>query len=336
MRLAYFVTSYRSPRQLVRLVRTLRAADPGAYVLVHHDVGGAELPYAQLRALGAELLTAQTPIVWGDLTLEAVRWRAFGVVLARADVDWVVLLSEQDYPVAPAAALKDFLAVSGADAVLEAEPIDGIADPALRRECGLRYGYRYRALPRLPFGRRPPAAVRRALLFGYMAANKVQRRVRFYFFPAALGLPTRVGLRMAPAERDRFGTVHYSGAWYALSRRAMEHVTTTVREQPDFVARSARTIIPLESATATLVCTAPHLTVARTPLHHIRWSDRTSGRPDEFGLADLAELTASGRFFARKVPVDDDRLLDALDARVLGRPTDDGPSPVTVAAGERQ
>lgn len=319
MRLVYFITSYRSPAQLLRLVRTLRAADPQAQVVVHHDVFGSPAPARELAELGARLVTSEHPIVWGDMTLEAVRWRVFGQLLHGPEFDWVVLLSEQDYPIAPAARLHEHLAGLDADAVIEAVPIDDEPDPKRRREFRLRYHHTYRSLPDTGLARRLPAAVRsrlrRVRLFCYMAANKVQKRVRFYFFVEQLGLPTRVGLN----RRGRVpgAPIWYCEAWYALSRKAVERVVGYVAGNPGFVRYAARTIIPLESATATILGNAPDIRLHREQLHHIRWSDRLSGRPDEFRATDLAELTGSGRFFARKFSLDDHEILDRLDAHVL-------------------
>lgn len=330
MRLAYLVTSYRSPEQLLRLVRTLRRADSDARVLVHHDVFVSDAPVAELAALDVRLLTSEHPIVWGDMSLERVRWRMFAELLDGPPFDWMVLLSEQDYPVAPPAALKSFLAGSGADAVIEAQRIEDIADPGLRRECELRYRHTYAALPGTGLARRLPprlrSALRRTRLLGYRVINRVQSRMRFYFLPEELHLPTLVGVRRSAAALAGFGPIWYSEAWYALSREAVEHVVEHVRRHPEFVRYASRTVIPLESATATIVANAAHLTVLDAPLHHIRWSKRTSGRPDEFGLDDLDELLGSGRWFARKFSVTDHRVLDQLDERVLGAPAPGAPA----------
>ena len=105
MKIVYFVSSYRAGDQLLRLVGALRAADPDARVVVHHDVFACPAPAARLAELGARLITSDHPVVWGDMTLEAIRWRVFAELLDGPAFDHVVLLSEQDYPVAPPSAL---------------------------------------------------------------------------------------------------------------------------------------------------------------------------------------------------------------------------------------
>jgi hypothetical protein len=103
----------------------------------------------------------------------------------------------------------------------------------------------------------------------------------------------------------------------ALSRRAAEAVVTFVEERGDYVAHVARTVIPDESATTTIVCNDPALDVVLEDLHCVRFS-AGDGHPDVFGLPDVDYLLGSGRFFARKFDVDTDAaVLDALDRRLF-------------------
>lgn len=319
-RLAYFVSSYRGGGQLARLVSLLRAADPAGAVVVHHNAEASAIDVAAYRRLGVHVLLADRPVRWGDASLEQCRWRVLRWIRAHLDVDAVVLLSEQDYPVAPLSDLRAHL--RGWDGVLSGEPAARIADPAVRDEAVRRYGYRYVALPRLGLAARLPAPARRAVDLAAAAAstavNRSQPWVRCYRFHPDLELPVKVGLRR-PARGYRPGfPPWYADSWYALSVRAVDRVLAFLDNEPAYARYVEGTIVPTESATQSVVLNDPTLRIRRATLHHLRFSRPETGRPDVLTAADLPEILASGAWFARKFDADDP-VLDTLDARVLGR-----------------
>ena len=321
VRIAYFITSYGASNQLVRLVRTLRGAAPDAPIVIHHDVFRSPVDPALRDIPDVHVLTSDHPIVWGDMTLEAARWRVFRWILTHLQVDWVVLLSEQDYPIAPLRDLPARLNAADVDAFILGERIDQITDPQLRRECELRYLYRYISLPPVRIRRGLPASWRRSLsrfrgLF-YTAVTRAQRKLFIYTTPEALELPSRIGLRQGSTPFSEDFPCWYNDCWYALSRKALERVVDFVDTHPEFVRYYERTVIPLESATATIVFNDPQLRVANQGMHAIRWSDPASGRPDVFTVADLGFLRDSTAAFARKFGPGDQQILGELDRIVV-------------------
>jgi hypothetical protein len=320
LRIAYFLTSYGSGEQLARLVRTLRRSDPQAPIVVHHDQFAQPLPVGLLDDVpDVHVLDAQEPIVWGDMTLEAARWRVFRWALGHLEFDWLILLSEQDYPIARNSRLRSELAGSGADAIMYGERIDRL-EPALADECDRRYSYQYRSLPSLGIERRLPPAARRVTqrIRGsvFEAVSRTQRKVRFYGTPGVMDLPSRIGVRPRRALFSEAFPCWFNDCWFSISRTAVQHVVEYVDAHPEFVRYYERTVIPLESATATIVFNDPELVVDNRSLHTIRWTDPTSGRPDVLGVQDLEYLLASGGMFARKFGSTTD-VLDELDRVVL-------------------
>lgn len=322
MRIAYFITSYQSPDAVLRLVKTIRRGDPDGHIVCHHDVHSSSIDEAAVRELGVHLLTSDHRIIWGDMTLEALRWRAYQWMLDNLDdFDWIVLLSEQDYPIAPLAELKQHLAESACDALLPGERVDRIANLDNRRDALLRYGFTYWLMPQTGLARRLPARLkhhlRRARVIACSRANDLQSWVNFYIFPEALDLPTRVGIRREqPGYRADF-PAWFHPAWFALSRRAAERVIRFIDEHPDYESYVSRTVIPLESATGSILFNDPAITVKSEVIHYVRFGDLESGRPDIFGAADVDALTTSGHYFARKFSLGDAAVLDLLDAHVL-------------------
>lgn len=317
VRLAYLVSSYRSGEQLARLLATLRRNDPDAEIVLLHNGFENPLDPAVVQAVGGHLHLVSAPVVWGDVSLERERHRVLRWVLAELDVDWVVTLSEQDYPVATAEALRARLRATTAHAVLDVQPVAQTADPAVARDVRRRYGFRYATLPRWPGGARSPRAVRRAAELLAELVERTQPVVRLYLMPTGTGLPPKVGRRVAPptAPDGAPYELWWGSAWFALSRRAVTAVLDRL-ETPEGSALlefATRTVIPTEGFVPTLLAGEPGIVVERAALHEIRFSDPASGRPDEFGADDLGHLLACGRFLARKF-APGDPLLDALDA----------------------
>lgn len=322
-RLAYVITSYGDGVQLRRLIETLRKGDPDAAILVQHDEGQHALDRGPLEDLGVHVLLSPERIEWGDSTLERARWRLFEWVLDRLDVDWVMLLSEQDYPTAPATVLHERLRAAtsaGVHAIVEAWPIDEIPDPDIRVEAEQRYHFRYRKLPDLGFERSLPAPL--GSLFRRLRGIAIHRLrehrlpVRLYAPMPDIGVPARIGFRARRTPFSEAAPCWFDNSWFAIDRRAMRAVVDRTRSDPAFVRYFERTMIPVEAATATIIGNDPALRLEHAALHTIRWSDTTSGRPDVFGIEDVPSLVASGVPFARKFGRDT-RVYDALDEHVL-------------------
>ncbi len=321
MRVAYFVTSYRPPTQLLRLLSTLRRAQPASPVVVHHDRFRSPWSADLVTPIGdVEVLTSDTPVSWGDFSIVDVTWKGLSWMVEHLAFDWVVFLSEQDYPIAPLDRLEQLLEESQVDAFVEATPIHLVEDPDIRMGCDRRYNYRYVKLPRLGLMPRLPPKTRRLVAdranYGNFVLYKLQRKVTVFCYPDPL--PMRLGVRPRRSPFSPEFPCWYGSQWMALSRRAAEKVVEFVRDREDYVRYYSRTVIPDESATATIVCNDPELTVRDEGLHHVRFSS-LEGHPDAFGLADLGELVGSGRYFARKFDIDvDAAVLSALDEHIFG------------------
>jgi len=289
--------------------------------VVHHDRFRSPWSADLVTPIGdVEVLTSDTPVSWGDFSIVDVTWKGLSWMVEHLAFDWVVFLSEQDYPIAPLDRLEQLLEESQVDAFVEATPIHLVEDPDIRMGCDRRYNYRYVKLPRLGLMPRLPPKTRRLVAdranYGNFVLYKLQRKVTVFCYPDPL--PMRLGVRPRRSPFSPEFPCWYGSQWMALSRRAAEKVVEFVRDREDYVRYYSRTVIPDESATATIVCNDPELTVRDEGLHHVRFSS-LEGHPDAFGLADLGELVGSGRYFARKFDIDvDAAVLSALDEHIFG------------------
>ena len=322
LRISFFITSYRPAEQLCRLVSTLRKAEPDSPIVIHHDSFQSPLdPSLFADVPHVHVLTSASPIVWGDMSLEAARWRTYRWILENVDVDWVMLLSEQDYPIEPLRELRLRLGDSGVDAFISGQRVDQIKDEEARRVWERRYLYQYWSLPSSKITRqlaehwtRSTSSYGRRL---YAGVDRSGRTLSISLTPAASQQPIRIGVRArkTPFSADFPCWAHNS--WCALSRKALEHIVDYLDSNPGFARYYERTVIPVESATGTIVFNDPQLKVANVNLHAIRWTNRGSGRPDVFGRADLEFLCSSSAVFARKFDQASADLLDELDKIVF-------------------
>jgi Core-2/I-Branching enzyme len=321
MKTAFLVLSHRNPEQTVRLLTTLRCQLPDAPLVVHHDQFRSALSAADVAQLGdAHVLTSPEPVVWGDFSVVDAVWRSMAWMLERLEFDWLVLLSAQDYPIKPLADLGAFLAGTDADVVLNARPVDEIADPAARRNRRRRYLYQCRPVRvRVSVPAWLWAARRVRNLCGPLVGvvNNVQPWLQIY--RVADGLPWRVGVRSRSAPFTADQPCWFGSMWFGISRPAAAQLLAAAADRPEYVDYFRRTIVPDEAVTASILGNLPGVRVLRQDLHHIRWTTAAkTGHPDVLTSADLPELLAAPEFFARKFDTTVDAgILDELDRHIV-------------------
>ena len=313
------VTAYRNPEQIFRLAGTIHRESPAAEILIHHDQFRSALDPLRLRqaAPHSHLLTSPSPLSWGDFSVVDMHWRCFRWAVEHVEFDWLVLLSEQDYPVQPLSKIETSLFTAQADALLDAYTVDATT-PWPRALGYYRYFYSYSTVPGMAFAHRIPAPwAPRYRRFRQRVVNRINHHpgglIRAETYPD--GMPTRIGLRRKSTPFSGSFGCWVGKAWFALSRRAVAEVVSFIRENPAYPRYYRWTIVPEESATAAIVMNSSTLRVVARELHFERWSNPYSGHPDVLGRADLMEIMNSGMPFARKFDLHvDSGVLDVLDA----------------------
>lgn len=317
MKVAFLIFNHRSGGQLLRLITTLRRQLPDSPLIVHHDKFRSALDAQALTAVGnTHLLTSAEPIVWGDLSLVEATWRSLHWMAAEVEFDWAVVMSGQDYPIKRLDHLPDYLANTGADALIEAQPIGDLPTPTMRRIMCRRYLYQYRPARVLwPAARLPDQLwgnLRQSTGILVDVFNNTQPYVQVYRFPDRM--PWRLGHRASDTPFSDQNPCWFGSGWYSLSHKAVKYLCAYVEAFPDYAAYYSQTICPDESATATIMCNAPDISVMPTSLHYTRWTHPESGHPDVLGIDDIGALTAAPKFFARKFDLTiDAQVLDRLD-----------------------
>jgi len=284
MNIAYIVSAYKNPDQVVRLIRRLDGEH--AQFLVHVDKKTSDDEYGRIRRPLSELpnvrFLERHDCYWGGFghvraTLKGIE----GALDSGSDFDYAVLLTGQDYPLATSARIGKFLQSSGGRSFMAyfALPTDewegGGRDRIERWYVRLR-SRRYVIAPRPRIG--------------------VRRR-----FP--LGL-------------QPFG----GSAYWCLSRRSVEYVNRFVRRNPSFVRFFRHVDVPDELFFQTILMNSPLAeTVVNDDLRYVEWREWNDSRPAALGKPDFAKMMSSGKLFARKFDVEEDaEILDLIDAALEG------------------
>jgi hypothetical protein len=299
---AYLVQSHRDPDQVLRLVRRLRAGSPTSVVHVSHDAHGERLDDAALAALGVAV--RYEPGGYGDYShvrryLDAVAWlRETG-----RQVDWVVNLTGQDYPLRPIADIEVDLADSTADGYLEYFDCFGPDSPWPQHRARSRYQFRHRRLV--------PLTARRALqLRPLQALNRVQPLVRVH---VAYGLT--VGIR----RRSIFGPDRrlYGGSAFCTLRWPVAlHLLETAETEPRLVDVFRHALSPVEAFTQTVLVNSGRFALVNDPRRYFDFRETRLNHPKTLTADDLPRALASGADFGRKFA--DPAVLDALDRIASG------------------
>jgi hypothetical protein len=289
MSVAYIVLSHRNPPQVLRLVRAL-AEGPAARVLVRHDPRYSNLPESAIEAAGGEAIEDTIEVEWADWSHLALMLSCLAEARRRVDPDWALILSGQDYPLRPMAAIEAELERSAADARIGAVREVETRRPGGDDEFYLRCRYSHYSRPR--FLPDPP------------------RRLRPLVYARAM--PPLVGVRRLRSAPLRF---YASADWLTLGRSALEAVLEAAGDRR-LMRHFRRVAVPSESFFASVLLADPDLVVEHDNRRFAPFSYPGAPHPDTLTTDDLERILASGADFARKFDSEiDSEVLDRLDER---------------------
>jgi hypothetical protein len=320
---AYIVLSHRNPGQVARLVDRLVRSDPTGHVVLAHDSGAGPVPLNDVAGRDRiHELPSSSPRGWGGFglvsdLLEAIEWS-----LDHLDADWLAVLSGQDYPLRPLAGYGDDLAASGFDVFATGRAI-ALTRPARSDSAGLymhaRYYYRWFRLPRWVLGWMPGRRLNTWVSGALRRFSAGQPWVFVWRLPRSAGDVIGVRRRHLPFD-DRF-PCYVGSQWLTMSRRAAEELRGFVRSRPDVMSLYRESIISDESLIVTILFNSPRLLMSPSNHHRIRMTGPGESHASVLTVEDLADLSGSGQWFARKFdPAVDREVLDRLDDRILPSP----------------
>lgn len=300
LRLGYVILSHRDWRQVARLYNTLITLDPTSVIVVSHDQRDPEGVSALARMAGPILQT--DPGGRADFT-GVSRWLRAANELSRHDVDYVILISGQDYIIKHPDLIKSELAGSG-DGYFEYFDVD---DPSVcpwrETEGTTRYRFSWHEVVDL----QPRWARRLHLLHGF---NRLQPGTRINVAYGKL----RLGLRNEGPPASRYPVIYGGSQWNALSRRAVDRVLDVARTDIEFMAWARRTLVSDESFFQTILMNQEDLQFSQGSKRYYDFVGTHFGHPRELREDDTAPILSSDRWFARKFHwASSGIVLDAVD-----------------------
>ncbi len=316
-RIVYSIASHVNPSQVMRLIDVL-SRSPGAQVVVHQDYGVDFLDPKPLRRFSnVYLFPHHLRVSWASYDQVEVQLRLARWIEKNLEYDWLTNLTGQDYPIRPLSEMVEFLGATDYDGFIDAKPLPDM-DAEERRMAQDRYYFHYWRLPANPYYYRVPKPLRGWLARSRATLNRTQGFVRM--IPGFKNSPTRFGMRcINPPYSSSFRCCMGSSLW-SLSRHAVRYMLEYLANNPQIERHYASTFAPSESILLTVLLNNPALAIFPDNLRFMRWGKTgTSAGPDTLSLADLPELIASGKYFARKIDGKrDPDLLEELDMRARG------------------
>jgi hypothetical protein len=282
MNIAYVVSAYKLPEQLLRLVSTLNTE--AAEFLIHVDKKADPSVFARI----SEALTSRPNVHL--LERHTCHYGGFGHVRAtlkgidelfrlQSPFDYVVLLTGQDYPIKSNEQILDFFNEHRGSSFLEYFPL-----PSTEWTHG--------GMDRLEH-------------------YHVRFARRYLRFPRAY-IPVRNGL---PDDIRPFGGSPY----WCLSRECIAYIHDFLDHSRAFVRFFKYVNVPDELFFQTIVMNSPlRDTVVNDDLRYVEWREpETAGGPAVLGKGDFDKLRTAPDLFARKFDMSfDSEILDLIDREI--------------------
>lgn len=310
MSIVYFISSYKDWRQSERLAKQLLVAE-NSQVVIHHDVARSKW-YSNGALLSERVHTLfHTPSVeYGRISEAELIVRSLDWIEKNLDYEWIVYLSEQDYPLRPISMIEKDLLASDVDCYFESGHVQWGSPFPSPAEGITRYHYAFLIFednngPAANLWRHRRGELSRPHIEGeeLITPSLIARVTEGYWW-----IGRKVGWPFAPDVKLYAGL-----CWGNLNRRAVRRILDFYNNRPDIWQHFAQTMSPCEAVLQTAICNAPDLKINTDNRRLIRWEHPTDGRPGIWKRNDFDTLTKSGKDFGRKFILGDDEILDLLD-----------------------
>lgn len=278
MVVAHLILVHSKPGQLMRLVKKL--AHSKAFFFIHVDAKTDILPFR--KALedvnGVYFVDKRVDIQWATYSMVEATVNGFEAIVASGlAIDYVNLLSGQDYPIQPVSKFHDFLQMNPGKAFMQCLDIETEWTEAISR-------------------------VRSYHLTHWSIPGK-------YKFQKALNLimPRRkLPENLIPVGRSQ---------WFTITLKHVVFIIKRLETNPAFSRFFSYSWAPDEIIFQTLLYNSTFRSdIVNDNLRYIDWSEGLKN-PKMLTKEDLPSMMQSGCFFARKF-AENDEVLSLLDAKI--------------------
>lgn len=291
IKLAYLILAYKHPAQLIRLLAALPDEDAEFFIHIDKKVNPRSFLNLTktLKNKHIFFIKKRVYVHWGGYSfMKAVLNGLSEILSTRRKFDYLILLSEQDYPIKNNETILDYF----------------------NRHNGCEF-IEYYSLPYKPWQ------------FDFSVENRLEKYHFFDFFPRGGyridPFLKKVLTPLLPKRKIPEGYKLYGGSiWWRLTYECVNFIRDFVNENAKFVSFFKFAFLPEEIFFSTIILNSVFSkNVINNNLTYIDWNTGPQ-TPKLLTAEDLDNLEISGKLFARKFDITYDyTILDLIDKRIL-------------------
>ena len=295
MKICYFISAYKLPEQVVRLVKKLDS--PGTWFYIHVDKRSGDQIFQvikeDLRSLENVVFLKRHSSYYGSFGHVRATLKGIDTLLrSNSDFDYVVLLTGQDYPIKTNVYIQDYLNANYGKSFMShytlADPFSG----KWRERLSRLYYFNEQGSHTFPGYK-----VFRHVLYKMWKVSKSTMDLELFF-------PTGI-------------TPFFGNAYWVLFRKHVEYIAKFVHRNPGYLGFFKHTRVPDEVFFHSILLNSGDCSyIVNDDLFYIDWSEHKSS-PAILTTQHLTQLQNTEDLFARKFDTTVDGLiLDLIDSQV--------------------
>jgi Core-2/I-Branching enzyme len=284
VQIVFLILAHKNPEQVIRLIERLESSQ--SRFVVHVDRRSFDAVHSVISDWAANrtdvILAARHRCYWGDFGIVAGTLECVRTALTvYGRFDYGMLLSGQDYPIKPLSSIFDYLTITRGKQFIESFRLDETQNRWTTQSGQFEATARYSWYIARFRSRRLPIPIRRSL-------------------PA--GLKPCAGCQ-----------------WWCLTREALEFVSGYLDKSPKALRFFKHVSIPDETVFQTVLYSSPfQKDVISDDMHYSDWDRPNPLYPRVFEEADLEQLRATPKLFARKFDITRGTgIFDLIDRELL-------------------
>ena len=305
MKIAYIISAYKYPDQLIRLIGRLQDEQASFFVHIDQktDANMYEYVCSRLRKFRNVYILKRYKCYWGDFghvlaTIEGMK----EILRQNITCDYVVLLTGQDYPIASNRTIRKFFQDNKGKLFIRYFPIPENNSWTNERGGLDRIEYRHVRLGNHCFR----LTEKNIIHFG----NQITALPlsRFYSFVGQK--------RNLPKGYKPYGGMSY----WCLTTESVEYIYNFIQVNKEFLKFFKYVYIPDEIIFQTILLNSHFKeSIVNNSLRYMKWVPQKA-HPEILGKNDFAEMVNSGRLFARKFDLTRDaEILDTIDQEIFNK-----------------
>ena len=300
LQIAYLLFAHKNPAQFGRLLKRLYY--PGAMFYIHVDAKAPlnefQLAASSIPATALRWLPKRKTISWGNFSLSEAYLHGFETVLKQQpQVDFIITISGQDYPIVSNEVLHNWLYERIDQTILDYALVTEESPHILERVE--QYYLSIKPHRTIIYPHPTPTDFRKKLF------NTALRFSRLFNLPRRLPLQHQL----------YFGT-----NWFQLKPLTARYLVEFARNNPSYVNFYRTTFVPEEIFFQTILLNAPdkiRSTIHNHRMTFMQWDRAPNSYFTPISVSELPDMISSDKFFARKFDETcDSEVLDALDQQI--------------------